>query len=260
MIFSAADVDGGGSHAKPGSAPLTDTGRAVINDTLNDEPSAPEQLEQMEPAALKLKGGGPTSLLTLDLPTSPADLSRDKLVSPIKRRPGRPPRRPEAMLNGLGSPPTPKIMPLPAQNPREKLNLPKPSFRKVDTFSLYEQHGLVQVNYVDKTMAHVGYQESEVFLRSERTMIRFIEGSTEDDPDLHIEKIDGEGSATGPTIGRVEYDMDEQDERWLDALNAHRKEEQVEAIKPAIFEITMTQIEKEWHALERRKRCLVLIQ
>jgi NuA3 HAT complex component NTO1 len=40
---------------------------------------------------------------------------------------------------------------------------------------------------------------------------------------------------------------------WLEALNVQRKAEEVEAIKPAIFEVTITQIEKEWHALEKRK-------
>ncbi|RYZ76283.1 MAG: hypothetical protein EOP04_32245, partial [Proteobacteria bacterium] len=50
----------------------------------------------------------------------------------------------------------------------------------------------------------------------------------------------------------VEYDMDEQDEEWLDVINDQRKTEGVDAIKPAIFEITMTQIEKEYHALEKR--------
>jgi NuA3 HAT complex component NTO1 len=46
--------------------------------------------------------------------------------------------------------------------------------------------------------------------------------------------------------------MDEQDDRWLEALNAQRKEENVPSIKPAMFEVTITQIEKEWHALEKR--------
>ena len=49
------------------------------------------------------------------------------------------------------------------------------------------------------------------------------------------------------------YDMDEQDDRWLQQLNTQRREEGVEPIKPAIFEVTITQIEKEWHALEKRK-------
>jgi NuA3 HAT complex component NTO1 len=39
----------------------------------------------------------------------------------------------------------------------------------------------------------------------------------------------------------------------LETVNAQRRDEGVEAIKPAIFEVTITQIEKEWHALEKRK-------
>ena len=61
-------------------------------------------------------------------------------------------------------------------------------------------------------------------------------------------------------IARVEYDMDEQDAQWLEAFNQHRRAEDVEPIKPAVFEITMTQIEREWHALERSKQVLVLHQ
>ena len=47
--------------------------------------------------------------------------------------------------------------------------------------------------------------------------------------------------------------MDEQDERWLEAHNALRKEDQADPIKPAIFEISMTQIEREYYALEKSK-------
>ena len=185
----------------------------------------------------------------------PQVLSNGFLSTP-KRRPGRPPRRPESMLTGLGSPPLPKIVPLPAHNPKERLNLPKPSFRKVDTFTSFEQDSGVQVNYVDRTMANVGFQESEMFVKPEKTLIRIPEGSIEEDLDMATNlRSDGEASnaSGGPSVTRVEYDMDEQDDRWLDGYNAHRKEEQVEAIKPAIFEVTMTQIEKEWHALEKRK-------
>lgn len=175
-------------------------------------------------------------------------------ITSFKRKPGRPPRRGESMLNGLGSPPTPRIAPLPTHNPKEKLNLPRPVYRLVETFAAYEQDQSVQVNYVDRTMANVGYQESDLFLRPEKTYIRGGEGSIEEELDLALAlKSDGDVITSGAAIGRVEYDMDEQDDRWLEGLNAQRRAEQVEAIKPAIFEITMTQIEKEWHALEKRR-------
>jgi NuA3 HAT complex component NTO1 len=137
-------------------------------------------------------------------------------------------------------------------NPREKLNLPKPSVRQVDPFKAHEESEGVKVNYVDRTMANVGYQESEIFSRAENNMIRLPEGSIEEDLDLALQ-TETDGAATAVAIGRVEYDMDEQDDRWLEALNMQRKEEQLPAIKPAMFEVTITQIEKEWHALEKRE-------
>jgi NuA3 HAT complex component NTO1 len=172
----------------------------------------------------------------------------------VRRRPGRPPRRADSMLNGLHMPDQPRIVPPPGPNPRERLTLPRPSFKEHDAFLHYEQKDLAQVNFVDRSMAAVGYQESEVFVRPEHTLIRLMEGAAEEDLDL-IPALNnqGENAAIGSTgVGRVEYDMDEQDAKWLDMLNRARKREQVEPIKPAIFEITMTKIEKEWHALEKR--------
>ncbi len=174
------------------------------------------------------------------------------LLATPKRRPGRPPRNRDSMLAGLGSPPRPRIIPLPTMNPKEKLNLPKPNVRQVDTFKTHEESEGVKVNYVDRTMANIGYQESEVFTRAENSLIRLPEGSIEEDLDLTLQN-EAEGSTTAVAVGRVEYDMDEQDDVWLEALNVQRKTEDVEAIKPAIFEVTITQIEKEWHALEKRE-------
>lgn len=169
-----------------------------------------------------------------------------------KRRPGRPPRNRDSMLAGLGSPPRPRINPLPTMNPREKLNLPKPSVRQIDPFKAHEESEGVKVNYVDRTMANVGYQESEIFSRAENNMIRLPEGSIEEDLDLALQ-TETDGPASAVAVGRVEYDMDEQDDRWLEALNMQRREEDVPPIKPAMFEVTITQIEKEWHALEKRE-------
>ncbi|KAI9741029.1 MAG: nuA3 HAT complex component nto1 [Cirrosporium novae-zelandiae] len=218
-LFSAAEVDG-----------LVPTANSVI----------------LNGSSLGLNGNSiGNNGLTNGIPATP----------PVKRRPGRPPRRPDAMLQGIGTPDTPKVVPLPGPNPREKLTLPKPLFRRIDPFVTYETHGAAQQNYVDRTMANVGYQESDMFGRSPRKMIRAAEGAVEEDLDLGPSLIiDGDvNAALGSNgVGRVEYDMDEQDEKWLEAYNALRREEQVEAIKPAIFEITMTKIEKEWHALEKR--------
>ena len=171
-----------------------------------------------------------------------------------KRRPGRPQRTQSSMVQSLMTPEVPKIVPLPGPNPRERLTLPKPSFRELDPFQHYEQGSIAQQDFVDKSMANVGYQESEVFLRPDRYLIRQSEGSAEEDLDLSPDLIvNGENSAIGSSgVGRVEYDMDEQDVKWLDNFNKIRTKDGVGAIKPAIFEITMTKVEKEWHALEKR--------
>ncbi|PGH17141.1 hypothetical protein AJ79_01279 [Helicocarpus griseus UAMH5409] len=174
--------------------------------------------------------------------------------TPVKRRPGRP-RLSETLSNGVGMPDGPKIVPPPGPNPRERLTLPKPSFILKDPFLPFEQKGVGQQNYVDRTMASVGYQESDIFLRHERRLIRMAEGAAEEDLDLSPPTpVDGDVNAAIGNVGfgRVEYDMDEQDAKWLEAYNAQRREEQFEPIKPAVFEITMTKIEKEWHALEKR--------
>ena len=175
--------------------------------------------------------------------------------SASRRRPGRPFRRHDSMLKGIGTPDTPKAVPVPGPNPREKLTLPKPSFRLADPFVSYEQKAAGQMNYVDRTMANVGYQESDIYIRPEKKLIRITEGNIEEELDIvPATKSEGDGNAAigAAGVGRVEYDMDEQDQKWLEDYNKRRKEDQVEPIKPAIFEITMTKIEKEWHALEKR--------
>ncbi|KAG8835553.1 nuA3 HAT complex component nto1 [Serendipita sp. 399] len=50
----------------------------------------------------------------------------------------------------------------------------------------------------------------------------------------------------------VEYDMDEQDLDWLQALNADRRKEQHGPVSQEIFEVIMDQLEKEWFTLMKR--------
>ncbi|KAK4955443.1 hypothetical protein LTR66_013441 [Elasticomyces elasticus] len=221
------------------------------------------------------EGGGENDAVDAKGATPPTELGVERVKTPTpggdavneqikavtltpRRRPGRPPRRPESMLNGLGSPPAPRIVPLPTHNPKERLNLPKPSFRRIDPFAHYEQARSVQVNYVDRTLANVGYQESDEFQQPQQTLIRLNEGLFDEDMETGITLASDEQpeQASAPAVGTVEYDMDEQDEKWLETLNLHRREEQVEAIRPAYFEITMTQIEKAYHALEK-SQCLM---
>lgn len=252
-IFCADEVDG---ITRPASSPRSNESGINGSSTFEDG-SVPQitdhQLVDLKESQENLDIGEPTS--QGDDAPSRAQFLDVNGNTPLKRRPGRPPRRPGSMLKGIGTPDVPKIVPLPGPNPREKLTLPKPSFRLLDPFVSYELKAAGQLNYVDRTMANVGYQESDIYIRPEKTLIRVTEGNIEEDLDIAPRlKNDCEGNAAigGGGVGRVEYDMDEQDEKWLEAYNTQRKVEQIEPIKPAVFEITMTKIEKEWHALEKR--------
>jgi len=177
--------------------------------------------------------------------------------TPVKRRPGRPPRQQTSMLNGLGLASPIPVKPLPTQSKTERLNLPKPSFRLFSHFLAFEEDQReIKVNYVDRTMSNVGYQESDRFELPAKFLVRLSEAQqAEEEAEMGLRlESDGPPPAhmAAPAVGKVEYDMDEQDEEWLDVINDQRKTEGVDAIKPAIFEITMTQIEKEYHALEKR--------
>ena len=50
---------------------------------------------------------------------------------------------------------------------------------------------------------------------------------------------------------QVEYDMDEQDQEWLDLVNDDRRKAQVGTVSPEVFEIMMDRLEKEWFELVR---------
>ena len=249
-IFSADEVDGISKPAKPSILHSLSTNTIQLDGEDNADSTPYEE----QKGSISKENGMGTPIKDSTSAES-TDIMALETPGGIKRRPGRPPRRPDSMLKGIGTPDTPKSVPLPGPNPREKLTLPKPSFRRVDPFISYEQKAAGQLNYVDRTMANVGYQESDIYIRPEKKLIRVNEGTIEEELDIMANaKGDGENNTAigGVGIGRVEYDMDEQDQRWLDEYNARRKAEQVEPIKPAIFEITMTKIEKEWHALEKR--------
>lgn len=228
-VYRAEEVDGPGTPSQNGQL----SGSPVLGQAL-------QMLQQQN----RSPSAGTSALMAL---------------TPIKRRPGRPPKRPEAMIYGLGSPQQ-RIAPAPLQNPKERLVLPKPNFRRIDTFAAYEKSPGVGINFVEKTFANVGYQESDIFSHP-RTMIRGGKSSLEDENEANTPKDDlldaaavlsGTGNMPHPKV-RVEYDMDEQDERWLEVINAERTANGVDIIRPQYFEIAMTLIEKEWHALEKSK-------
>ncbi|KAL8694872.1 MAG: hypothetical protein Q9218_000536 [Villophora microphyllina] len=246
-IYSADEVDG---IAKP--TPIAGEDAILSNGNGLDSSTTPGG-EQRELAHCTSFGdnGSPSRGVERDEGVE----APGSIASTPKRKAGRPLRRGDSMLKGIGTPEISRVIPMPGPNPREKLTLPKPSFRPSDPFTKYEQKGAGQLNYVDRSMANVGYQESEIYIRPEKMLVRVTEGNIDEDLDAAPGiGNEGEGNAAigGSGVGTVEYDMDEQDTQWLEVHNGQRKLEEVEPIKPAIFEITMTKIEKEWHALEKR--------
>ncbi len=198
--------------------------------------------------------------------------------TPLRRRIGRPSR--DGMVSyGYGvstTPKTPKVLPIHNQTPKEKLDLKMPSYRKTDRVLLFESKAFER--YVDKSMMNVGYQESDIYIRPERHLIKASDANAEEEIDAwhhvagaggslslpdaftHVHPygssassiLQGGGAGSNGGVGRVEYDMDEQDDMWLAKYNVQRKALNVEPIAREIFEITITKIEKEWHALEKR--------
>lgn len=180
--------------------------------------------------------------------------------TPPRRRPGRPPRDPVAFYAAQAAltPRTPKVLPIHNQTPKERLDLKLPSYRKTDRISLFESKTFGQARYVDKSMMNVGYQESDNYIRPERNLIKASDSNVDEDLEPSwATKADGETGAPAVqhpagVVGRVEYDMDEQDDMWLEKLNAQRRATEMSPITRELFEITITKIEKEWHALEKR--------
>ncbi|KAL9948069.1 hypothetical protein ACHAQF_003489 [Verticillium nonalfalfae] len=181
--------------------------------------------------------------------------------SPQKRRATRPTRESASYFSlrdvpAAAVPKTPQVLPIRNQTAKERLDLKAPSYRPSDRIVQFEGKGFGQARYVDKSMMNVGYQESDQYIRPERRMLKATDANVEDDMDTALSmKPDGEPAApllTSAPVGRVEYDMDEQDDMWLEAYNIERKSHELEPITREVFEIALTKIEKEWHALEKR--------
>ncbi|KIJ55279.1 hypothetical protein M422DRAFT_23890 [Sphaerobolus stellatus SS14] len=103
--------------------------------------------------------------------------------------------------------------------------LPKASFRKVEGEDVNEPTGVA-----DPTCRSYGYNDFSYFSRPSH-YIRFVEPLEND------------------LNNQVEYDMDEQDQEWLDMVNEERKKAQVGAVPSEVFEILMDKLEKEWFEL-----------
>lgn len=239
IVFTAEDVDGALQLA-PSTPMLQTPGTPLVNGSMT--PS-----RQMNPAST-----GNTPIPQEKSETNPFD-------APNGTPSRRPRRQTREMVSFYGTrpvdfaitPKTPKILPIHNQTPKERLDLKLPSYRKTNRIELFESKTFGQARYVDKAMSNVGYQESDHFIRPDTILIKAIDGNAEDDADYSpVAKPDDH--AHHSRLGRVEYDMDEQDDMWLEQYNAQRKQNELETITREIFEITMTKIEKEWHALERR--------
>lgn len=153
-------------------------------------------------------------------------------------------------LAPVSTPRAPKILPIQHQTPKEKLDLKLPAFRRTNRVENFEKKHSDQARYVDKAMSNVGYQESDNFDRPETTLIRSIDATFEEDQEASPSQNEEHSQLS--KFGRVEYDMDEQDDQWLEQYNVQRKKDELEEITKEVFEITITKIEKEWHALEKR--------
>lgn len=111
------------------------------------------------------------------------------------------------------------------------------------------------VDKVDKAMEAVGYAQSDVHEMSEAYIRSFV---SQNDPALGNYSFGNADDNAPPRKKRkrqirVEYDMDEQDGKFLEMLNQKReREEDLCEVSKEIFEITMTLLETEWFILERR--------
>ncbi|KAJ6446564.1 PHD finger domain-containing protein [Purpureocillium lavendulum] len=239
MVFTADDIDGSVPPV-PGTPAAQPSGTPLVNGSMTP-------MRHVNPAST---GNTPN-------PQEKAELSfLDGQNGTPSRRPRRQTRdaisfygaRP---LDLAPTPKTPKILPIHNQTAKERLDLKLPSYRKTNRIELFESKTFGQARYVDKAMSNVGYQESDHFIRPDALLIKAIDGNAEDDAEMSPSSKT-EDHAHHSRLGRVEYDMDEQDDMWLEQYNAQRKHGELETITREIFEITMTKIEKEWHTLERR--------
>lgn len=242
MLFHSEDVDGTRKSTPPPPA-----ARASVNGART--PS--------KDANATASGGPADSAAKAE--SMAADVQNAVLETPSRRRTTRPTREAVsfyAMRSDFASTPkTPKVLSTLNQTPKERLDLKHPSYRRTDRILLFESKDFGQAKYVEKAMMNAGYQESDNFIRPERMLLKASDAYVDEDVDQLLgQKPDGEVvvAHSGSNLGRVEYDMDEQDDMWLEALNAQRRTHDLEPVTREVFEITITKIEKEWHALEKK--------
>ncbi|WYZ40435.1 hypothetical protein EsH8_IV_000776 [Colletotrichum jinshuiense] len=244
MIFRSEEVDGiplPAAKSPPGT------------------PAAPRPSTPMNGSHTPLREMNPASTGNTPAPTTNSYFALPIIgnETPQKRR-TRPPRESVSFLNRdlvpVSMPRVPQVLPIRNQTPKERLDLKAPSYRRSDQVEQFESKSFGQARYVDKSMMNVGYQETDRYIRPEGRLIKAAEPNLEEDLDQSVAIADGEAvPISGTNVGRVEYDMDEQDDQWLEVYNREeRKGNDLEAITREVFEIAITKIEKEWHSLEKR--------
>ena len=247
MVFRAEEVDGTAKSIPPTPAAVS---VAAPNSPLIGA-STPTKESHLAPAA-----AGSVTPNGQGKPSFVGQLTD----TPSRRRVGRPARDSVSLYAsrpldfGL-SLKVPKVLPIHNQTPKERLDLKLPSYRKTNRVLLFESKTFGQARYVEKSMMNVGYQESDNFIRPDRKLIKSMDANVEEDLD---QSVAGKTDVVDPiqhtagAVGRVEYDMDEQDDMWLEKVNSQRRAGELDPITREIFEMTITKIEKEWHALEKR--------
>ena len=243
MVYQADEVDGIAKSVPP--TPAAQISAPSLNGAVT--PS-----KETNPGIVSAVNGTPSG-------QGKPSLGGALLDTPSRRRVGRPPRESFSLyatrpLDFGVTPKIPKVLPIHNQTSKERLDLKLPSYRKTNRIALFESKTFGQARYVDKSMMNVGYQESDNFIRPDRKLIQTTDANIEEEAEqLGAAKADSDHiQHSAGVVGRVEYDMDEQDDMWLEKLNGQRKSTDLDPITREIFEITITKIEKEWHALEKR--------
>lgn len=242
MVFHSEDVDGTRKSTPPPPATLPNTTNGANTPSKTGDVSVASAQGDAAPQA---EGGSiaGTPSAAVETPRRRTTRPRDAVSFYATR----------SELGG--TPKTPKVLSTLNQTPKERLDLKLPSYRKTDRILLFESKTFGQAKYVEKAMMNVGYQESDNFIRPDRRLLKASDAHVDEDVDQLLgHKAEGEVVIphSGSNLGRVEYDMDEQDDMWLEQINAQRKLHELEPVTREIFEITITKIEKEWHALEKK--------
>jgi NuA3 HAT complex component NTO1 len=103
--------------------------------------------------------------------------------------------------------------------------------------------------YVERTLKEVGYCELEEFHMPDAYIRTF---AALNEPVLDDHELAEVANERHGSIIRVEYDMDEQDDQFLNDMNTRRLTlDGSHGISKEMFEITMTLLESEWFKLER---------